>query len=69
MELSRWDNADSIITIRISKAEYEELDKWVNEINFQNYRHRNKATISKLARKAIRYCLNRKTVLQNILYE
>lgn len=69
MDLSRWDTAENVITIRISKAEYEALEKWVNEANYQTYRLRNRATISKLARHMIRWCLNRKDTLQNILYE
>lgn len=69
MELSKWSTAESVITIRISKEEYEELDKWVNELNYQNWGTRNKVTISRLARKAIRYCLQHKEELKNILYE
>ena len=69
MELSRWDSAESVITIRISKAEYQELEKWVNELNYKHHSNRNKITISKLARKAIRYCLLHKASLDNILYE
>ena len=69
MELSRFDTAENVITIRISKAEYKELDKWVDELNYQNYRIRNKVTISRLARKIIRYCLQHKENLLDILSE
>lgn len=69
MNTSRWDSAESVITIRISKAEQQELEKWVNELNYQNPRYRNKITVSKLARHIIRYCLNYKDTIQNIEYE
>ena len=69
MELPKYDTAESVITIRLSKKEYEELDKWVNELNYQKFRYRNKVTISRLARKLIRYGLQHKENLVDILSE
>ena len=48
MEYSRFDPAESVITIRISLKEYEKVSKWVDEENAKTFRYRNKATISKL---------------------
>ena len=69
MGISRWDSAESVITIRISKAEQQELEKWVNELNYIDHRYRNKITVSKLARQTIRYCFNHKESIHNIEYE
>lgn len=69
MNLSRWDSAESVITIRISKAEQQELEKWVNELNYKNHRYRNKITVSRLTRHIIRYCLKHKESIHNIEHE
>ncbi len=69
MELPKYDTAESVITIRVSKMEYEELGKWVDELNYRNFRYRNKVTISRLARKLIRYGLQHKESLVDILSE
>lgn len=69
MEMSRFDNAECIITVRISKAEYEALEHCVDNLNFDRYRLRNKVTISKLVRQCIRYCLFRASEIPCIMSE
>lgn len=69
MDMSRFDSADNVITIRISQREYDELYKWVIEDNTRTYRYRNKTTISRLVRQMIRHCINKKGDLSNIMYE
>ena len=69
MELSKWDTVENVITIRISKAEYDALEQWVHEENWNTYKIRNKTTISKLVRHMIRWCLNRKSTIHDILHE
>ena len=69
MDMSRFDPAESVITIRISQREYLEVSKWVDEENAKNFRYRNKTTISKLVRQMIRHCLNWKDEINNIMTE
>lgn len=57
MELRRWDECTKIITIRITEAEYNALLSKVQNEN--RNKCRNKASISSMARKMIRYCLIR----------